>query len=90
MTVRVTVERGLIHQCPYVEEIDKGAITVSWDGDTVELHALSAFLDSWENRAVTHEALTCAIADYVHEHGGSDVQVTSVWSTAGFRVEVTA
>jgi NADPH-dependent 7-cyano-7-deazaguanine reductase QueF len=88
--VRVTVSRHLVHRCPYVDEIDIGSLTATWEGDAVELHALARTLDAWRDVSLTHEAITDRIAAEIAELGGRAVEVQTVWDTAGMRVVVDA
>jgi hypothetical protein len=88
--MRVTVERRLVHRCPYVEEIDVGRVRASWQGDGVELYALAEFFDSLAKVKETHEVVTDVIVGYLAQHGGAHVEVVTQWLTAGMRIEVRA
>jgi NADPH-dependent 7-cyano-7-deazaguanine reductase QueF len=87
----VTVTGPLVHRCPHVEEVDAGTVTITWRcADlTLELHALTAYLASWQAQAVSHEELTAQIvADLERVDGIDDVDVRTRWSTAGLSVTV--
>jgi NADPH-dependent 7-cyano-7-deazaguanine reductase QueF len=75
--------------CPFVQEIDNGTLTVSWDtaGWTFELHALRAYLNTFQDREISHEDLTAEIrAELSGHHGIEAVAVRSTWRTAGMEV----
>lgn len=89
----VTYRGPLVHLCPFVDEIDNGAVTITWTtaGSTLELHALTAWLDSFAADRVTHEALTEDIGDHLSGLPGiTGVAVETRWSTAGAEVVVRA
>lgn len=88
--MRVVAERALTHLCPHVDERDHGTVIASWTGDAIELHAFGRYLDRWADEKVTHEHLTAAIADHLHNEGAIDPIVTTAWSTGGFAVTVIA
>lgn len=66
-----------------------GQVTASWEG-VVELYAVAALLDAYVHEKITHEDFTEAVCDGIERFGGQDVAVTTIWSTAGMTVEVTA
>lgn len=90
--VTVTVAGPLIHMCPFVNEIDHGNITITWkpSGRTFELHSLRAYLNSWADSQVSHEAITDRVLhDLTATSGVTAVTVESHWwMTAGFAVQV--
>lgn len=91
-TVRVTATGPLWHQCPHVEELDAGTVTISWTcaGQTLELHALAAYLRSYEAERISSEDITRVIREELAGLTGiADVEVTTSWHTAGMAVEVT-
>lgn len=83
----VTVHTELCHLCPFRDEVDQGHITVSWliDGYTFELHDLAAYFATFGDMKISHEELTGRIAA---ELGGSVVNVTTHWQTAGMAIAV--
>lgn len=81
----------LTHRCPFRDEIDEGAVTVTWTttGSTLELHALAAWLDGFKDDRVSHEDLTDAIGDHLDALPGiTGVEVVTEWATAGARVVI--
>lgn len=90
---RVVVTGALVHRCPHVAEVDAGTVTIGWQCAemTVELHALVAYLASWEGQAISHEELTEQIARDLEALDGIEaVAVESAWRTAGLAVRVSA
>jgi NADPH-dependent 7-cyano-7-deazaguanine reductase QueF len=89
---RVSATGPLVHRCPVVPEVDAGEVTVSWTvGEfTVELHALTAYLASWADQAISHEEITEQIRADLDEglEGIDDVQVETRWRTGGLAVVV--
>jgi NADPH-dependent 7-cyano-7-deazaguanine reductase QueF len=88
---RVTVTGPLVHRCPHVEEVDAGTVEVSWvcAEATVELHALAAYLASWEGQKISHEELTEQVCrDLEALDGIEGVSVATTWRTAGLAVRV--
>ena len=88
--MRVSAERPVTHRCPFVDERDLGTVYASWEGDAVEFHAFAAHLDTYAERAITHETMTTMVAQWLTENGAKDVDVVTSWRTAGLDVEVTA
>lgn len=90
--VEMAAEFVASHLCPFVDEVDEGAVTVSWVtscGETFELHALAAVVGSREKERVSHERWTADLADVLGAGAKVDgLTVTSVWSTAGAKVTV--
>jgi NADPH-dependent 7-cyano-7-deazaguanine reductase QueF len=85
----MTITAPLVHRCPFREEIDQGTAQITWTtaGDTLELHDLVDWLDSFAEEVVSHEALTAHIAHCLAEYDGiTDVQVVTRWTTAGAEV----
>lgn len=85
--VEVTAE--LRHLCPFVEEVDRGTVTLVWEtlGATLELHALRAYLDLWAGVTISHEYLAEAIrADLAGTEGLRVLDVRTSWTTAGMGV----
>lgn len=90
-TTRVTTTGPLGHLCPHVDEVDAGAVAISWtcSGQTLELHSLAAYLDSFARERISHEGLTHRVQSELAGLGGiTDVVVTSTWRTAGLDVVV--
>lgn len=91
--VRVTITSAMRHLCPHVDEVDNGTVTLAWTcaGQTLELHSLAAYLQSFAGERISHEELTRQLqADLATLHGIADVAVTSAWATAGMAVDVVA
>jgi hypothetical protein len=90
--VHMSVDFVARHLCPFVDEVDEGAVTVSWvtsRGVTFELHALADLVASRELERVSHEQWTAELAATLTASTGvSGLVVTSVWSTAGGTVTV--
>lgn len=86
----VTATGVLKHLCPFVDEEDHGTITVTWKVgvDTIELHALAAYLSRFEQVRISHEDLTARIASELDATGVEIVDIKTSWSTAGFAVTV--
>lgn len=88
--VTVTVTGDITHRCPFVDEVDRGAVEIRWTtaGRTVELHSLVTFLQSWADVEASHETVTDRIAAELDRDGIRDVHVTTRWTTAAAAVEV--
>ena len=87
--VTMTATADIQHMCPFVHEVDNGAVTITWatDGWTIELHSLRAYLGTFQNREISHEELTEEIrAEISSHHGIASVRVESSWRTAGMGV----
>lgn len=87
--VTVTATANIRHMCPFVQEIDNGTITVTWDADgwTIELHSLRAYLSTFRDREISHEELTEEIRAELNSHHGLSVRsVVTNWDTAGMEV----
>jgi NADPH-dependent 7-cyano-7-deazaguanine reductase QueF len=85
----MTTTADIQHMCPFVQEIDNGTITVSWDtaGWTFELHALRAYLNTFQDREISHEDLTNEVQlELAGHYGIGNVSVSSSWRTAGMEV----
>jgi NADPH-dependent 7-cyano-7-deazaguanine reductase QueF len=90
-TVTMTTHHALTHRCPYRDELDEGRIEIGWTtaGQTLELHALTAWLDGFRDDAISHEDITADIRDHLCAQPGiADVRVVTTWVTAGATVEV--
>jgi NADPH-dependent 7-cyano-7-deazaguanine reductase QueF len=75
--------------CPFVNEVDNGTITITWEADgwTLELHSLRAYLSTFQDREISHEELTEEIrAELSTHHGINEVTVNTNWRTAGMEV----
>lgn len=81
------------HQCPFVDETDRGTVTIGWTcyGSTIELHSLAAYLKTFTDRRISHEDLVAEIADTLRGCSPdiSGITVTGRFSTAGLTVEIT-
>jgi NADPH-dependent 7-cyano-7-deazaguanine reductase QueF len=91
--VVVEVTADFIHLCPYKEEVDEGQVVISWrtqHGHTLELHSLAAWLDLFDEAAVSHETLMAHIQDELTRLVGIPVSVVGTFETAGMKVSVTA
>lgn len=87
--VRMVISSPLRHQCPFVDEVDQGAIALTWttDGGTIELHSLRKYLDGFRDRRISHEELTGLIRGEVRGLDGiKDITVETTWNTAGMGV----
>lgn len=87
--VRLHASGPLQHLCPFVQEIDRGLVTIGWDTDgwTIELHSLAAYLESFREREISHEDLTEELrAELSGRHGITNVTVETEWNTAGLGV----
>lgn len=85
--LRVTAP--LVHLCPFRDEVDKGAVTITWEteGQTFELHSLASYLQSFRPVRISHEALTLHIKDSLNASAGlTVVSVATLWGTAGLGV----
>lgn len=79
----------LKHRCPFKDELDEGTVEIVWRtaGRTMELHSLREYLDSHEERVISHEDLTEEIRATLSSLPGiTNVGVTTRWHTAGFVV----
>ena len=88
-TVTLTTTADIQHMCPFVHEVDNGTVSVTWDADgwTLELHALRAYLNTFNDREISHEELTEEIRNELGSHHGiNNVTVESTWRTAGMEV----
>jgi len=77
------------HMCPFIQEVDNGTVTVTWEaaGWTFELHSLRAYLETFAGREIAHEELTAEIqAELSGAHGINAVTVDSSWHTAGMEI----
>lgn len=89
-TVTMTTTADIQHMCPFVNEVDNGKVTIGWatEGWTFELHALRAYLNTFQEREVSHEDLTDEIrAELSGHHGINNVTVNTSWRTAGMEVQ---
>lgn len=87
--VTMCTTAGVQHMCPFVNEVDNGSVTITWDTDgwTLELHALRKYLNTFSDREISHEELTSEIrAELNSHHGINAVAVESAWRTAGMEV----
>lgn len=88
-SVTMTARTPAQHQCPIVQETDNGTMTITWQtsGNTLELHTLREYVDTFKDVEITHEALTSTVRrTLVNLPGIAGVTVSSEWDTAGMRV----
>lgn len=80
------------HLCPFVDEVDNGTITLTWDtrGATFELHALRDHLASYQGMKISHEDLTARIGKELSVAGVALRAVVTSWRTAGMTITCTA
>lgn len=87
--VTITATGAITHLCPHVDEVDNGRISITWrvDGQTYELHSLAAYLRSFKDSRLSHEALTDRIRHELSVVDGIElVAVETTWTTAGLGV----
>lgn len=91
-STRVNVSATFEHRCPFVDEIDKGSISITWDtqGKTIELHSLAAWLDTFKERRISHEDLTQLVREELATPGIEVIAVSTTWRTADLGVRVDA
>jgi NADPH-dependent 7-cyano-7-deazaguanine reductase QueF len=91
-TVTVSATVALTHQCPFRDEVDEGIVTITWTtaGKTLELHALTSWLNGFARTAISHEDLTEEVDERLAALPGiARVYVTSRWTTGRAKVVVT-
>lgn len=91
--VSITLLTDLVHQCPFVDEIDIGFLRIEYTpGERLaELHDLARHLQSWAEVEITSEAITKAIFDWFNDNfAPSSLLVETKWVTAGIDITVTA
>lgn len=89
----LTVTAELSHVCPVVKERDHGTVTITYKPASalLELHALAALLRDYAAVIVTHEALTAELAAALRSALKPEFfSITTAWTTAGLKYEVTA
>ncbi len=87
--VTLTVTATIQHMCPFVHEVDNGSVSITWetDGWTIELHSLRAYLNTFQDRKISHEELTEEIRAELNSHQWiNSVAVNTAWRTAGMEV----
>lgn len=77
------VTAKIVKRCPYLDEIDRGTVSLTFCGDAPELHGLAEALTLYRNIRVSHEDLTRALAETWL------CSVTTSWRTAGLRITCT-
>lgn len=85
--VQIRLDADVRKRCPYVDERDKGRVTIEWttfddEPATIELHSLRALFDYYEDKPLGHEPWTELIAQAVGARLATPVVVRSVWRTA--------
>lgn len=91
--VTLSATGNIRHLCPFKNEVDHGTVTITWTvaGQTLELHALAAWLDEFRDARTSHEDLTSDIATAIAILPGvADVRVATTWDTAGLAVTCTS
>lgn len=87
--VTVTTYADLTHLCPFVDEVDRGTVKLTWrvDGQTLELHSVRAYLDGFATSRLSHEEVTNRIGHDIASIPGVElIEVTTAWDTAGMEV----
>jgi len=87
--VTLTTTADIQHMCPFVQEVDNGTVTITWEteGWTLELHSLRDYLNTFRDREISHEELTEEIrAELNSRHGINIKSVKTTWRTAGMEV----
>lgn len=91
--IRVEVTAALEHLCPVVDERDIGTITIGWTciEATLELHALTTYLQTWRDVRISHEDLVDSIDRYLSAQPGVRVNaISATFTTAGMTVTASA
>jgi NADPH-dependent 7-cyano-7-deazaguanine reductase QueF len=77
-----------------VEEVDTGTVTITWrcEQNTIELHSLAAYLDSWAEQKISSEEITEQIMRDLEQQldGIQSMSVSTTWETAGMTVTIYA
>ena len=81
----VTATMPVTKLCPYVDEVDYGTLTATWEGDAPELHELARVVHALANERLTHEDYTARV-----QHLLSAATVETEWQTGPWVVIVTA
>lgn len=90
--IKVAAKGSITHRCPHVNEVDHGWIEITWstdDGQTIELHSLREYLDTFADQAISHEELVNEVHVWTSQHV-PDVEVRAGFITAGLEVAVDA
>lgn len=90
--VTVTATGDLVHQCPVVDEVDHGRVTITWNTNdaTLELHGLAEYLRGFKDARLSHEEITDQIRRDLSQITGINlVEVETTWHTAGLEVTCT-
>lgn len=88
-TVALATTADIQHMCPFVQEVDNGKVTITWEAEgwTIELHSLRAYLNTFQDREISHEELTEEIGVELNSHHGITIKyITTAWRTAGMEV----
>lgn len=80
----VTATMPMVHRCPYVDELDMGVVTFTWNREAPDLHDVAADVRRYADESVTHEQATQHLAT------SWGCPVTTEWVTAGMVVTVEA
>jgi len=87
--VAVTASGVIQHRCPHVDEDDHGRVDIKWrvNGETLELHSLAAYLQTFRDCEISHEQLTNQIRFDLSLVAQIElVSVETHWNTAGMEV----
>lgn len=88
----MTVTSPVQHYCPFVDEVDNGAIVLTWvtSDSTIELHSLATFLGHYADQKISHEDLVDEVFDCLEALSPHIIlrSVTARFTTAGIDVEV--
>lgn len=89
----IKVVASFVHHCPFVDEEDKGTITIIYRvyEEILELHSLRRYLDNWEEVRISHEEITHRIKQDIEAAiSPATLSVTTYFVTAGMDVTTTA
>lgn len=83
----VTLTRNVQKRCPYVDEVDRGTVTLTFHtAEAPEMYELAQWLNALgDGPPITHEEWTAAVAAHVPEAAVISEWLTDVWT---MRVEV--
>lgn len=81
----IVVNRDVIKQCPYREEVDYGKLSITFPDDAIELHHLGELIDDMTDKRLTHEDYTRRVLALLP----LGCIVTTRWKTGPWVVECT-
>jgi len=82
--VSVTLRRSVIKLCPFVNEVDRGELTLTVPDTAPELHALAESVCGFSDVRISHEDYTRQL----HRMLPVGSTVVTRWKTADWDVEV--